>query len=317
MTPQTYGDIVQDVERALAGNGGPEATVKRRHCVLEMAHALTGWSALRKADSPFRMRDRGVALTITQGRVIAADAELEVNVEVNGINIGTVSFSPNGAYFSPKSNKELRWKWSRDQNDAKKIKDCIAQYSGDTTQPERTIQYQLFKVLDKKGKPEALRNLRPIMIAGCMMEFPAGVAASAGIKPGKGTVDLLVRGRREFPGFLVFELKSPGDVDPYETLKQAIRYAAGLNVLANVDAELRKKYREVFEVKGSAPLRFGSVAVIEDSEEHREKIPGALEALKVPEGAAVHVLLYKTQLNPLTLKTFSWACCQEKKVHST
>jgi hypothetical protein len=308
----TYGEIKREVQDLLACPEGQTELERRRCFVDRMVRARERWEKSRR-ESPFRIRDRGLSLTINQTLAVKSGESLTLNVELLGKRVGKIEFSsvPTSKFYPhPRPKGHEGFEWSHSPTDARKINRYIkAKESefGNGTQPERTIQHQIFVELKKTPtrRSAVLQNFAPVEFAGCMMEFPTPITASKGAaKIGKGTVDLLVRHGHGRGMFLVFEIKAPSDRNARKALEQAIRYSIALEVLANQNNATRKEYRGIFGSSGDEELRFGAIAVLEDNEKTRRSAQAALEDLKVPTG--VKILLYRAPSLKLLPDSLYW-----------
>ncbi len=306
-TREDYATIVAGVRELLGSN--PDRVEARRGKAKAIVDGLARWRAtLADAEDRRPKRTRGVVLSITQGALLNAGDTIVASVEVNGRGVGKLEFHARAAAptFTTLEKKRLVWSnttRSREhRNDARLIREYLANASEQKRVPERTAQGQLLRSFFATPKHALLRNLSPVAPAGFMMEIPAPVAASNALKDGTGNIDLLLRsGRGRYAGFVVCELKKPGaTIDPYVVLRQAIRYAAALNVEVNgIEGVIKPAnsslYRKLYGATGDSKLRFGSMAAIDAKNERN--VSSAFEALAVPARpeAWVEVLLYRDE----------------------
>lgn len=295
-----YEQIVGEVHELLATADGRARVLARREHAKKMAEGLRRWSEELKSG---RMRRRGAVFTVTQGaleRALAGRASLSVSVEVNGVGVGQVEFSPtHKPMFSATKDLDDQLAWSGNTQDGAKINAYLEQCRLSKSMPERDVQGHMsarFRALfDGAQKP--LGGLVPVRPAGCMMEIPTAVAASKTLQVGGGAIDILARtGRGRTGWFVACELKRYDSTERADgVLLQAIRYAIALDVEINgrgvlppADATV---YRELFGGSGSAPLRFGALAAI--SAVRRDEVTRAFAELAPPKNTWLGALLYE------------------------
>lgn len=294
-----YERIVSEVRELLATAEGRARVLARREHAKKMADGLRRWSEELKSG---RMRYRGAVFTVTQGALEGAlgrRASLVVSVEVNGVGIGQLVFSPTRPpMFSSGTDLKTQLAWSGNAPDGAKINAYLEQCRLSKSMPERDVQGRMcarFRALfDVAQKP--IGGLVPVRPAGCMMEIPTAVAASKTLRIGGGAIDILARtGRGRSGWFVVCELKRHDSAERAdEVLRQAIRYATALDVEVNgcgfIPPADSAFYRELFGGSGSAPLRFGALAAI--SALRREEVSRALAELAPPKNTWLGALLY-------------------------
>lgn len=299
MTATTYEQLVRQVHDLLATAEGRERISARREHATKMAKGLRRWTDELKNG---RMRYRGAVLTITQGgleRALGRDGALTVSVEVNGIGVGQIVFSPTQQplFFSTDA-PTTGLVWSGDAVHGAKIRAYLKQRRSSKSMPERHVQGHMsarFRALFDGGEspPGGLVPVRP---AGCMMEIPTAVAASKTLQVGGGAIDILARtGRGRSGWFIACELKKLDSTErPADVLRQAIRYATALDIEVNgrgllppADAAI---YRELFGGSGTAAIRFGALAAIATA--NRDQVRDAFIGLAAPKEAWLGALLY-------------------------
>jgi hypothetical protein len=240
----------------------PEVVNKRRKAI----------AALRKGKS------KGLKLPLPKKRKAwfstnQTDTSNSLNgarVQVLGIDVGELKlnedetcyvFHPNGKNFP--EFQDVKWKWSKDAKDAKKIRNFLAEcetHSKAAPGNEREIQWQLANALGD-GKLEPFRNLQPV--TWCKRFTEIGVSVTISGKAATGNIDLLVR--RSGRGFLVFEVKAPGKTDIEATLQQALRYATALHIEANEGTSKDlENYNSVFGSNSKKELKIGAVIVMQN-----------------------------------------------------
>lgn len=275
-------------------------------------------AALKRIPKLPRLCSRNAWFSTTQSDVIKADGE--IMVQLFGIKIAEIvldTTEPHPYYtFSPDELvcKNIEWKdrgpweWSHNKKHAEKINRFIEvceKYPRAKSDNEREIQWQLAQELksDTKGP---FKNLQPVTWNGRFTEIGVSITMHGNL--GTGNIDLVVRRKR---GFLVFELKKPGDSEIEDALTQASRYAIALNIEANEGGkENLKNYRAVFGARGDSELNIGAVAVLEDNEAVRKK---AHEILPLFRGNTnntrvdrIGVLLYKFDKNEGKVTSWEW-----------
>jgi len=304
-----YLTIDKEVRALLRGH--PEHVEARRKKAAAVVAGLERWrGALADANNRRPKRTRGVVLSITQGAWINAGVNITANVEVNGRGVGTLVFHANGEVPIFTTREGARLVWSNPTGDrghaqdAQRIRAYLDKESERPLVPERTTQGRLVRSFFEGKKHELLRQLKPVAPDGFMMEMPAPVSASGPLKVGTGNIDLLLHaGQGRNARFVVCELKKPGAaIDPYVALRQAICYAAALDVEVNgIEGAIapadRSLYRKLFGTTGESKLRFGVLAAIDEKNE--AGVAKAFEVLAPPPrpSAWVEVLLYREAKN--------------------
>ncbi len=301
-----YLRIVREVHELLATAEGRARVLARREHAKKMADGLRRWGEELKS---CRMRYRGAIFTVTQGALEGAltrRASLIVSVEVNGVGVGQLEFSPERPpMFCATKDLDEPLAWSGNARDGAKINAYLEHCALSKAMPERDVQGQMsarFRALfDGAEKP--LGGLVPVRPTGCMMEIPTAVAASKTLHVGGGAIDILARtGRGRTGWFVACELKRSESAELAEdVLRQAIRYATALDVEVNgcgllppADATV---YRELFGGSGGARLRFGALAAV--SALRRDQVVQALSDLSPPTNTWLGALLYKQDANRL------------------
>lgn len=318
--------IHDEVVNALKSN---TAKVKqRRDAIAALAKALTiaaSAKATQKRDAllPPLLRRRKAWFSTTQ--TDAANADICIRLQLLGVDVGALRYScgarsdENHFWFYPKKHLVTLlgfpdcgpWKWSNDPKAARLIRqffDKCATVKGAKAHNEREIQWQLANAL--QSGDDALRNLQPVTWNGCYTEI--GVSVNKTGQPGTGNIDLLVRrGKGGQRGFIVFELKKPGDKGIVKALQQALRYATALNCEANEgDTDNQANYHVVFGSRGKAKLKVGAAVVLDagDGDRVRNRATAILKQYWAKRGESqidrIGVLLYK--FDPKTKKAKNW-----------
>lgn len=163
------------------------------------------------------------------------------------------------------------WKWSKDGRHGQAIREFLKLCeSHPKAKPdnEREIQWQLAHAF-KKDKSGALRGFQTVKWHGLFTEI--GVSVTESGKLGTGNIDLVVRrGKGGQRGFLVFELKKPGDTKIEAALIQALQYATALHIeVNNGGLGNQENYRKVFGAGGTKKLKISAVIVMEDDTDGR------------------------------------------------
>jgi hypothetical protein len=290
-------EIQDSIQKLLSTEAGLAKVAGRRKIIAKLAVSLNKATVETKP----RLRSRKAWFSTTQGD--AENAKGKIRVQLLGLDIGYLSFDtttpPKPRYlFHPKPPivrevfrdcpvADLRpWCWSHSKKDAARINQflerCESKHPRAKADNEKEIQWQLADALlsDTVGP---LKHLRPLTWNKLFTEIGVSVAETG--EPGTGNIDLLVRrlGGAQGAGFLVFELKKPGEKGVEAALQQALRYAMALHIEANDckeskerDLENRGNYRTVFGSRGNAKLKMGAVVVLENTETVKSK---ALEIL--------------------------------------
>lgn len=295
MVRMRFADLVQEVNALLSTEEGAEKIRERREAATKMARGLRRWEEQKGR----RLSSRGAVLTATQGALHGVTDELLISVEINGRGVGKLRVPGDGVpLFTPKGTK-AEWRWSGDRDHATLINGVLDEYRQLKPVPEREVQGRLTRQLralfadDKENRPRG--GLAPVRPAGCMMEIPTAVAASAALRLGTGTVDVMARTGRGTGSFIACELKEPNArVRVYDVLAQAIRYAAALDIEVNGNDRIGPAnfagYRTLFGATGNAALRFGAMAVV--SVRCADDVDDAFGRLAPPAGTWLGVLLY-------------------------
>jgi hypothetical protein len=248
---------------------------------------------------PNRVRRRP-KITFTVSQTAVQRKNMILGVEMCGKNVGTLVLADDAhAKFEPKakySPKSLSWEWSKHPSDAENIRSFLCQVERrlcTNRVVEREIQGQLFEAISKLGRATAFENLQPVMLAGYPSEIATWITRKQ--KVGVGNIDVLVRRTQDQFGrgaqFLVFELKRPERrPNVAEALLQAITYALALGIESNgLDLEraqdrkiVVRAYRSLLGSNGTTELKFGAVAVVQDTSANREDAKDALEMFKLP-----------------------------------
>ena len=268
MKQNTYTEIVERIRDILRTPEGQEKIRQRRHAADLMANGL---SKLKASGWVLRATRRQVGshrtvFTARQGSIQEAANGLEVFVELRGNGVGTLLPPPDGHNYpilktcEPEV-RDLEWGGS-DARDY--IRECANMMR---PSPERDLQGVIVQDLSMSPKHELLQNLQPVRPANCMMEIPSAVKRNGDI--GTGNIDILARtGRGRSTTCVVCELKVD-KTTPYDTMVQAIHYAAALDVEVNgIKHELEPADRSVYRVlfgsnsTSKNPLRFGAMAIV-------------------------------------------------------
>lgn len=301
-----YRQIVREVHELLATAEGRTRVLARREHAKKMAEGLRRWDKELKS---CRMRYRRAVFTVTQGALEGAlgrRASLVVSVEVNGVGVGQIVFSPTCVpMFSASKEFDEPLAWSGNARDGATINAYLDRCGQSKSMPEREVQGQMsarFRALfESAAKPPG--GLVPVRPAGCMMEIPTAVAASKTLQVGGGAIDILARTGRGTTGwFVACELKRHDSSEHVEdVLRQAIRYATALDVEVNGAGFLppadAATYRELFGGSGNTRLRFGALAAV--SALRRDQITRAFRDLDPPKRTWLGALLYTQDSNGL------------------
>jgi hypothetical protein len=313
---KTIHDIHEEVVKKLNTPEGLERVRQRREKMKALEVALKN---LRESNPELLLRGRRKAwFSTTQSD--AARARGDVRVQVLGVEAGTLKLEgdPLGYFFYPKKEnfpKAVgRWKWSDNRRDAKQIRDFLKEcehHPKAKPENEREIQWQFGHALRaKKSIDSALRHLQPVTWNKRSTEVGVSLTRDGNLGTRPGTIDLVVRrgvgGRR---GFLIFELKRPGDTNVEAALHQAIRYAITLHIEANGDG-VPETYNSVFGSGSRGELRFGAVLVMENSEIVRRAACERLLELCSDCGTSpldrIGVLLYRFDREKRRAHSWTW-----------
>jgi len=291
----------------------------RRKTIAKLAKSLA------KPKSPLlpMLRHRKAWFSTTQTVTIAADGG--ARVQTLGIEVGEVSLNRSTSEpfyeFKPteKHRKELEfpegpWKWSHHQKDGYTIRDYLSKcrdIDRANAENEREIQWQLADAL-RSTRHAALRHLQPVTWNSCFTEL--GVAVNLKGESGTGNIDLAVRrGKGGQRGFLMFELKKPGENEVEIALQQALRYATALNWEANTESEdNRRNYHSVLGSGARNFLKIGAVVVLEDDDRGivRRNAPDILKNYWAERGDSqidrLGVLLYKFDREHNKVTSWKW-----------
>ena len=302
--------IDADFERKL---GSSPKVEKRRGKIAALA------AALQRAPKVPLLRSRGVWFSTTQ--TDATMAKGVARAQLNGIELGELRLNSSAYELHPSKKmapytKEQGlcpppWQWSHNRKHGEAIRTFLKSckhHPRAKKDNEREIQWQLAAALEAGRKVTALRNLRPVTWNGLYTEI--GVAVNRTGKIGDGTIDLIVRRRG---GFLLFELKRPGETEVEEALWQVLRYANTFCFEANAgDENNRRNYRKVLGSSGSGKLRIGAVVVMEDDK--LGKVRDAARKLlddywSNPGGSKIDrigMLLYKFDREKRNVSSWEW-----------
>jgi len=261
--------IHADVVAVLQQN--PDKVAGRRAAIAALKLGLA-----QELNPPLPRRRRAWFST-TQSQTTSAKGG--ARVQVLGLDAGELRFEATAHRYEFHPNAKLfpehrghHWAWSKSADDAKRIRDYLAkceEHPKASFKNEREIQWRLANALGRKTP--ALRNLGPVKWHGRATEIGVSINKKGDI--GTGNIDLVVRrGAGGDRGYLVFEVKAPGDTNIEAALVQALRYASALHVEANLgSAANRANYNAVFESTSTAKLTIGAVVVMEDSASVRAK----------------------------------------------
>lgn len=305
---------------------------QRREAIAALAKAfamaaLAKVEKMQNSDLPPLLRRRKAWFSTTQ--TDAANADFCIRSQLLGVDVGALRFSceakseENAFWFHPKKHLVALlgfpdygpWKWSNDPKAARLIRqffDKCETIKGAKAHNEREIQWQLANALQTGD--DALRNLQPVTWNGCYTEI--GVSVNKTGQPGTGNIDLLVRrGKGGQRGFIVFELKKPGDKGIEKALKQALRYATALNCEANEGGQVNQSnYHAVFGSGGKAKLKIGAAVVLDagDGDRVRNRATAILQQYWAKRGESqidrIGVLLYKFDPKANKAKNWEWLC---------
>ena len=263
--------------------------------------------------------EKGLPLSLPRRRAWFSTTQTDVTnakacarVQVLGVEAGELKLSkadhsyvfvPNAKRFPEYAG--VRWAWSGDADDGKKIraflKECEG-YSMSDPSNEREIQWQLANAFG--AKTLSLRHLGAVKWNKRFTEV--GVSVTKDGKAGTGNIDLVARrGKGADRGFLVFEVKGPDDTNVEAALKQALRYATALSIEANGGSEReRDDYHAVFGSKGKKPLQIDAVIVMEDIPEVCRRAEQLVPQYLADRGKSaikrIGVLLYRFDGKPVS-----------------
>ena len=295
---ETYVEIVERVQSTLLTRDSRERIAKRRAAAEKMAAGLrdleaSGW--LLKA----RRRNVGTAttvFTVGQGFLQNAAKGLLVSVELRGVGIGTL-LPPTEGHEYPRLNPSDSMRGDMEWGGSEAL--AYIRARGESIKPsrERELQGIFVREMSSSRKHNLLKNLQPVIPAGCMMEIPAAVKASG--DRGTGNIDVLARtGSGRSTRYIVCELKVD-KTRPYDAMLQAIHYAAALDIEVNgIENEIkpanRSVYRLLFGSKSTSQdaLRFGAMAIIPNGRGAEGASRKALDDLDA-QGAWLDVMLYE------------------------
>ncbi|MFT3829206.1 MAG: hypothetical protein QM691_05800 [Opitutaceae bacterium] len=301
--------IYQEISEVLRKN--PTKVDARRRAV----------AALRKG------LEKGTSLSLPRRRAWFSTTQTDTmhgkagaRVQVLGIEAGELLLSPEAAggyMFVPNTklfphHAGVRWVWSGKTSDGKKIRaflqqECEGHPQADRSN-EREIQWQLAAALGAKS--DELRNLAAVKWNKRFTEI--GVSVTKDGKAGTGNIDLVVRrGKGSDRGFLVFEIKAPGEDDVEATLKQSLGYATALSIEANEGPlHYRRDYNAVFGSGAAKRLQIDAVIAMEDCPAVRRRASSLVRQCLADRGGSsierIGVLLYSFDRKIGSVRHWKW-----------
>jgi hypothetical protein len=313
-TPQalTLARIHEEVTFWLTAN--PKKVQKRRGKIAAVAEGLRKLENLEKMEKIPTLRPRMAWFSTTQTQ--AQMGRGQMNLQVLGKAAGTLSLDSERKWMFEPNLKGAResWQWSKNPKDAKKIREFLLKAKnarGNKLADEREIQWQLADALRSHKQITACRGFQSVTWNGCFTEI--GVSVNRDGKrdaQGAGTLDLMVRHGRG-SGFLVLEVKAPGDSKVEAALIQALRYATALEFEANEGGdENQKNYNVVFGSNDKCKLKIGAVVVMKDGREVRRDAPAILHRNWKERGNSkvdrIGMLLYKFDRSTGKANSWDW-----------
>lgn len=319
-----YRELESKISAISVSDEGTKKLKDRRKMMRKMSTAANRLQKAKNVDFPrIRRGVVGMTFTVTQGAVTDSKNGLLFKVEIKGIGVGTIKLINDEYRFFPndkstdvtQEEKNRGWAWSNKSADGENIRDYLKNLK-DEISSEREIQWQMFRAI-KNNDTECLKRIQPVAIAGFPCEIPTWILRDGRLAENAGNIDALIRklGGGKGASYLVFELKGPKDKSPEIALRQALGYAIALSIESNDkdDKHCQKEYRALFGGKGDAPLNYGAVIVIKDTDENREKAKKALEKFKPiadqdykPLVDRIGVLLYEWEDTNKKAINWSW-----------
>lgn len=204
-----------------------------------------------------------------QGQEVAS---LSVRDEQVQIHIDRVRSKTNAKYFDIDMEGKFDWRGPQAAEFRKRFKNVSFDLKGRI--PEHRIEAEFLHEMSNITSSKfngTLRNIQPVMFAGCPFQFPLPISGSTGRpKPTKGNIDILAR--RGIGGgtkLSVWELKRPGITA--HAIEQSYIYAATLLKMLRSDSG-SLWYSDVMGFSRTLPIKLTIESVVAVSLSERERV---------------------------------------------
>jgi hypothetical protein len=250
--------------------------------VREAAKKFHEWQPLRVYLSVTRAMNPRVSFSLRyQGQEVAS---LAVKGHDVNLVISRENAKNNMEYFQIDKQDKFSWK-SLDAVTFRKEFKNVRPLKALRSQEHRVESEFLKEMANDTSKKfnGTLKNIRPVLLAGCPFQFPLPISGNTGVpRPGKGNIDILARrGTGKGTRISIWELKKPGTTA--HAIEQAYIYSVTLIKM------LRSKpwgdfwYKNIIGFKGKVPHKLtieSVVALSIKSEGNRRAFTSKLKEFK-------------------------------------
>lgn len=217
---------------------------------------LYAYLSYSRATSPqikFSLRYRGQEV---------ADIHVNETSESVDLFIGAKTKASNKKYFEIEKQGTFSWN-GKDATQFRKEFKALNHPPATLRSPEHEIESALLRdMMKNSSRGKCLKNIQPILFAGCPFQFPLPISGSSGKpKPTKGNIDILARrGTGKGTKISIWELKKPRSTG--KAIEQAYIYAVTLLKMLRLKESGQILYKDIFGFKGDVPNKLTIESIV-------------------------------------------------------